>query len=166
MTDSKHDFTNPPLDSEPLQRKKPSLFEVLNRPIRFPSFRTDKTSEESPEAVEPKPERFARLRDRLRRTRQGLVSGLASLFKGRKLDDEALEELESRLLLADLGVDVTNHLIRQLTEQVSRQQLSDVPALLQALHDELLAILAPCQQPWQPSASRPYVILMVGVNGV
>jgi fused signal recognition particle receptor len=63
-------------------------------------------------------------------------------------------------------VDVTNHLIQRLTERVSRQQLHDVPALLQALHDELLAILAPCQQPWQPSESRPYVILTVGVNGV
>ncbi|MCB1771371.1 MAG: signal recognition particle-docking protein FtsY [Candidatus Competibacteraceae bacterium] len=166
MTDSRHDLNNLPPSAETSERKKSTLFEVLNRPIRFPSFRKDKISQESSESVEPKPERFARLRDRLRRTRQGLVSGLASLFKGQKLDDAALEELEGRLLLADVGVDVTNHLIRQLTEQVSRQQLSDVPALLQALHDELLAILAPCQQPWQPSASRPYVILMVGVNGV
>jgi len=63
-------------------------------------------------------------------------------------------------------VNVTNHLIQRLTERVSRQSLNDVPALIQALHDELLAILAPCQQPWQPSDSRPYVILTVGVNGV
>ncbi|HOW76012.1 MAG TPA: signal recognition particle-docking protein FtsY [Candidatus Competibacteraceae bacterium] len=163
MTDPKSDAAS---SSAP---KKSSLFEVLNRPIHFPSFRKDAASELATaptEPVEPKPQRFARLRDRLRRTRQNLVSGLGKLFAGQKLDDEALEELESRLLLADVGVDVTNHLIRQLTERVSRQPLNDVPALLQALHDELLDILTPCQQPWRPSDSRPYVILTVGVNGV
>jgi len=167
MTDEpKHSSTNPPLSTETPERKKSSLFEVLNRPIRFPSFGKERASEQATQSTESKPERFARLRDRLQRTRQGLVSGLASLFTGRKLDDEALDELESRLLLADVGVDVTDHLIKKLTDQISRQQLNDAPALLQALHNELLAILAPCQQPWQPSDSRPYVMLMVGVNGV
>ncbi|MER2531833.1 MAG: signal recognition particle-docking protein FtsY [Candidatus Competibacter sp.] len=165
MTDPKHPIAAPPAVAEPPERKKSGLFEVLNRPIRFP-FRKDHAPETSAEPAEPKPERFAKLRDRLRRTRQGLVSGLAGLFAGRKLDDEALEELESRLLLADVGVEVTQHLMKRLTEKISRQQLSDVPALLQALRDELLAILAPCQQPWRPSDSRPYVILTVGVNGV
>ena len=160
MTDPKSDVSTP---------KKSSLFEVLNRPIRFPSFRKDTAPEPATapiETDEPKNQPFARLRDRLRRTRQNLVSGLSSLFTGRKLDEEAMEELESRLLLADVGVDVTNHLIQRLTERVSRQSLNDAPALLQALHDELLAILTPCQQPWRPSDSRPYVILTVGVNGV
>jgi len=162
MTDFKHDDpTEPPA-------RKPSLFEVLNRPIHLP-FGRNRASEpvaESAGPVESKPERLVRLRDRLRRTRQSLVSGLSGLFAGKKLDDEALEELESRLLLADVGVEVTQHLMRRLTERVSRQQLNDVPALLLALNEELLAILAPCQQPWRPSESRPYVILMVGVNGV
>ncbi len=163
MPDSKHD-ANPPTASETPERKKASLFEVLNRPIRFP-FRKDRAPEEEVEPAEPRPERFARLRDRLRRTRQSLVAGLSGLFAGRKLDHEVLEELESRLLLADVGVDVTNHLIEKLGERVSRQQLHDVPALLQALREELLEILTPCQQPWQPGESRPYVILTVGVNG-
>lgn len=161
MTDLKSDATTLPAQPEP---KKTSLFEILNRPIRFP-FGKDQAPG-APSEPAPKPERFARLRDRLRRTRQSLVSGLAGLFAGRKLDDEVLEELESRLLLADVGVDVTNHLMKRLTERVSRRQLNDIPALLQALREELLAILAPCQQPWRPSESRPYVILMVGVNGV
>jgi fused signal recognition particle receptor len=165
MTDPKHDSSNRPPAPDAPERKKSGLFEVLNRPIRFP-FRKDRAPETSAEPDEPKPERFAKLRDRLRRTRHGLVSGLAGLFAGRKLDDEALEELESRLLLADVGVDVTNHLVKRLTERVSRQQLSDIPALLQALRDELLAILSVCQRPWQPSESQPYVILTVGVNGV
>ncbi|MFO7641124.1 MAG: signal recognition particle receptor subunit alpha, partial [Candidatus Competibacteraceae bacterium] len=162
MTDLKPDTLKTPAAPE---RKKTSLFEILNRPISLP-FGKDRPSEATTEPAELKPERFARLRDRLRRTRQSLVSGLAGLFAGRKLDDEALEELESRLLLADVGVDVTQHLMKRLTEQVSRQQLNDIPALLQALREELLTILAPCQQPWRPSESRPYVILMVGVNGV
>jgi fused signal recognition particle receptor len=165
MTDAKSDSVHsPPAPASP-ERGKPGLFEILNRPIHFP-FRRNRAPEPITEAVEPRPERFTRLRDRLRRTRQSLVSGLSGLFAGYKLDDEALEELESRLLLADVGVEVTQHLIKRLAERVSRQQLNDVPALLQALHDELLAILAPCQQPWRPSESRPYVILMVGVNGV
>jgi fused signal recognition particle receptor len=122
MTDPKHDSSNRPPAPDAPERKKSGLFEVLNRPIRFP-FRKDRAPETSAEPDEPKPERFAKLRDRLRRTRHGLVSGLAGLFAGRKLDDEALEELESRLLLADVGVDVTNHLVKRLTERVSRQQL-------------------------------------------
>ncbi|HMQ13857.1 MAG TPA: signal recognition particle-docking protein FtsY [Candidatus Competibacter phosphatis] len=164
MPDSKHN-ANPPATAETPERKKASLFEVLNRPIHFP-FRKDREPEATIESAEPKPERFARLRDRLRRTRQSLVAGLSGLFAGRKPDHEVLEELESRLLLADVGVDVTNHLMKRLDERVSRQQLHDVPALLQALREELLDILLPCQQPWQPSESRPYVILTVGVNGV
>ena len=161
MTDFNRDPADPPA-------RKPTLFEVLNRPIHLPfgRHRAFEPAAESAGPAEAKPERFARLRDRLRRTRQSLVSGLSGLFAGRKLDDEALEELESRLLLADVGVEVSQHLMKRLTERVLRQQLNDVPALLQALREELLAILAPCQQPWRPSESRPYVILMVGVNGV
>ena len=159
MPDSKHDI-KPSVASETPERKKSSLFEVLN------PFRGSRTSEAETKASEAKPERFARLRERLRRTRQSLVSGLSGLFAGRKLDEEILDELESRLLLADVGVDVTNHLMKRLGERVSRQQLRDVPALLDALRAELLDILQPCQQPWQPNEMRPYVILTVGVNGV
>jgi len=56
--------------------------------------------------------------------------------------------------------------MKRLSERVSRQQLKDIPALLEALRDELLTILSPCQQPWRPTESQPYTILMVGVNGV
>ncbi|HRC71992.1 MAG TPA: signal recognition particle-docking protein FtsY [Candidatus Competibacter sp.] len=163
MPESKHDFTGSSPPIEPPERKKSSLFEVLNRPIHLP-FRKERAAQASagPAAIRP----FANLRDRLRRTRRGLVGGLAGLFAGRALDEGTLEELESRLLLADVGVDVTHHLMKRLTERVSRRQLTDIPALIQTLHDELLAILSPCQQPWRPSESRPYVILTVGVNGV
>nr|MBZ4194978.1 signal recognition particle receptor subunit alpha [Candidatus Contendobacter sp.] len=157
-------MTDLPSAAAPPEPRKPSLFEVLNRPIHF-QFGKDRAPATAPESPSIEPTSFARLRDRLRRTRHHLVSGLAGLFAGRKLDDEALEELENRLLLADVGVDVTTRIIRRLTERVSRQALPDASALLEALREELLAILAPCQQPWQPSDSRPYVILTVGVNG-
>ena len=162
MTDFKSDA-----DDTAAPPKKPSLFEVLNRPIRLPSFRRDAAPDPAAtsDGDTAQAERPTRLRDRLRRTSQNLVSGLSSLFSGRKLDDEALEELESRLLLADVGVELTEQLIQRLGERISRQQLGDVPALLQALREELLALLKPCQQPWQPGEARPYVILTVGVNG-
>ena len=158
-------MTDPESATAPPERKKPGLFEMLNRPIHFPFGKA-----RPPEAVTGTPPAetrpFAGLRDRLQRTRNGLVGGLTAWFAGKKLDDAALEDLENRLLLADVGVDVTTQIIQRLTEQVSRQQLNDAPALLQALRAELLAILVPCQQPWQPTEFRPYVILMVGVNGV
>ena len=111
---------------------------------------------------------FARLKTRLNRTRTSLVDGLADLFLGKKaIDDEILEELETRLLLADVGIEATATIIDKLTERVSRKQLTQVDALLQALHEEMLNILSPCSQPLRLSQEhQPYVILMVGVNGV
>jgi fused signal recognition particle receptor len=110
---------------------------------------------------------FDRLKERLTRTRQNLFGGLSNLFLGKKtIDDEVLEELETRLLLADVGVDATNMIIRNLTEQVARNQLADIEALLQALQKEMLSILEPCSHTLQTAGAKPYVILMVGVNGV
>jgi fused signal recognition particle receptor len=110
---------------------------------------------------------FARLRRGLGRTSDNLVAGLGTLFLGRKeIDAELLEELESRLLLADVGVDATVHIIERLTERVSRRELTEPAALRDALREELLALLAPCEQPLELSGSSPFVILMVGVNGV
>ncbi|PIE83676.1 MAG: signal recognition particle-docking protein FtsY [Candidatus Contendobacter odensis] len=159
-TDDKNDAAVSP------ERKAASLLDVLNKPIRLPFGRGSASGKDAAPSTESKPERFTQLRDRLRRTRQNLLSGFSSLFSGRTLDEDVLEELESRLLLADVGIDVTNHLMKRLTEQVSRRQLNDIPALLEALRRELLAILATSRQPWQPNESRPYVVLMVGVNGV
>lgn len=147
--------------------KKAGLLEILNRPIHLPGLRRASTAS-APEssAVPGKAEPFARLREGLRRTRTGLAAGLNKLFAGRTLDEAAFEELESRLLLADVGVEVTQHLIERLREQAAAQHIQDATALLAVLREELLALVAPCQQPWQPSDSRPYVILTVGVNGV
>ncbi|HFC53968.1 MAG TPA: signal recognition particle-docking protein FtsY [Gammaproteobacteria bacterium] len=110
---------------------------------------------------------MGRLRERLARTRSGLTAGLSGLLLGRKnIDDELLEELETRMLLADVGVETTQQIIDRLTERVSRKQLNEAGALLDALREELLAILTPVSQPLViPDETRPFVILMVGING-
>ena len=110
---------------------------------------------------------FSRLRRGLGRTSDNLVQGMGTLFLGRKeIDAELMEELESRLLLADVGVDATVEIIDHLTQRVSRNELTHSDALQAALQEELLALLKPCEEPLDVSGHRPYVILMVGVNGV
>ncbi|SFX30159.1 signal recognition particle-docking protein FtsY [Marinospirillum alkaliphilum] len=108
---------------------------------------------------------FARLKQGLAKTR----NGLADLFLGaRKIDDELLEELETRLLMADVGMTATREIIQKLTEQVSRDQLKDSDALFAALKEELKSLLLPVSQPLELNlaSGKPQVILMVGVNGV
>ncbi len=103
-----------------------------------------------------------RLHSGLRRT----GSGFSALFLGRKaIDQELLEELETLLLMADVGVEATQRIIDNLTERLKRNQLADATALQNALRDDMIAILAPCTQPLVID-TRPYVILTVGVNGV
>jgi fused signal recognition particle receptor len=111
---------------------------------------------------------FARLKKRLVRTRKSLVGGLADLFRvKRTIDAEILDEIETRLLLADVGVEATGAVIANLAERVSRKQLTDLDALLRALNEEMFSILQPCTQPLHiASEHQPFVILVVGVNGV
>jgi fused signal recognition particle receptor len=121
-------------------------------------------------ASEAPPERqglFSRLRDRLARTRAQLGAGLTDLFLGRKrIDDDLLEELETLLLTADLGVEATGRIIGDLTQRVKRESLSDPQALLAALKEDLRGILTAAQAPVREAApGRPQVILVVGVNG-
>ncbi len=110
---------------------------------------------------------FARLRQGLSRTRSGLTEGLSQLTRGKKqIDDELLEEIETLLLTADVGVEATQRIVADLTEQVSRKQLRDSDALLNALQQEMQQILAKVDAPLIiDPAHRPYVILMVGING-
>ena len=93
--------------------------------------------------------------------------GLFDLFRGKKIDDDLFEELETHLLLADVGVDTTTKIIKSLTESASKKQLKDAEALYELLKVELKKIIAPVCQPLEiPSGDSPFVILMVGVNGV
>ncbi|WP_439887154.1 signal recognition particle-docking protein FtsY [Pseudomonas sp. MBLB4123] len=111
---------------------------------------------------------FARLKQGLSKTSASLGEGMASLFLGKKaIDDDLLDEIETRLLMADVGVEATTAIIQSLTQKVARKQLTDSGALYKALQEELTALLKPVEQPLHiDHAKRPYVILVVGVNGV
>jgi len=110
---------------------------------------------------------FARLKAGLSKTRSGLTGGVANLLLGRKqIDEELLEDLETQLLTADVGVEATQAIISDLTGRVARKQLSDSDALMKALHDDMRAILEPVSQPLQiPDSDHPFVLLVVGING-
>jgi len=123
--------------------------------------------QETPAAAEEKSGLFQRLKSRLARTRDNLASGLSSLLLGRKqIDDDLLEELETLLLTADVGVAASRRIIDDLTQRVARRELSDPEALGRELRSELAAILHSADQPEKaPPAGKPRVILMVGING-
>ena len=110
---------------------------------------------------------FSRLLKGLVKTKQNIGSGFRSFFFGKKIDDELFEELEEQLLVADIGVPTTTKIIQNLEQHASRQQLKDADLLYQQLKHEMAEILKPVEQPLEIDTSKkPYVILMVGVNGV
>lgn len=110
---------------------------------------------------------FARLKRSLARTKQNIGAGFFGLFKGKKIDDDLFEELEEQLLIADVGMDTTLKIITNLTENASRRDLRDGEALYGLLKEEMATILSAVEQPLViKSDQKPYVILMVGVNGV
>lgn len=111
---------------------------------------------------------FARVKSGLSRTRSGLSDGLADLLLGKKeIDDDLLEDIETQLLMADIGVAATQGIIDDLTARSSRKELNDSDALFDALKVSLKELLEPCHAPLVIDTSKkPYVILMVGVNGV
>jgi len=128
-------------------------------------FRKKKTTRDKDTAE--KAGLLVRLRSGLARTRHNLTDGVATLVLGSKaIDDKLLEEIETTLLVADVGVDATREIIDDLTQRVSRKELDDAEALMQALHDDMQTILAPCNVPLTiPKSGKPFVILMVGING-
>ena len=111
---------------------------------------------------------FSRLKQGLSRTSTAFSSGLGTLFLGKKeIDDDLLESIETQLIVADVGIEATRTIVDNLTQQVSRKELEDADALFVSLRKELEQILVPCEAPLQIDASKkPYVILIVGVNGV
>ncbi|WP_192884524.1 signal recognition particle-docking protein FtsY [Haemophilus haemolyticus] len=110
---------------------------------------------------------FSRLVKGLLKTKQNIGAGFRSFFLGKKIDDELFEELEEKLLIADIGVPTTSKIIKNLTEHASRKELQDAELLYQQLKVEMADILEPVAQPLViDTTKKPYVILMVGVNGV
>jgi fused signal recognition particle receptor len=117
---------------------------------------------------------FGRLRAKLNRGDSWLTYDLADLFRGRAIDAQVMEELETRLLTADVGVEATEHILSGLNKRVARKELADVEALIGALREAIVEILAPVSKPLViPQGGRergsadgkPFVILVVGVNG-
>ena len=109
---------------------------------------------------------FSRLIKGLVKTKQSIGSGFRNFFSGKKIDDQLFEELEEQLLVADLGMPTTTKIINNLTEHATKQQLRDAELLYQQLKIELAEVLKPVAQPLVIEEKKPYVILMVGVNGV
>lgn len=127
-----------------------------------------KSVQDEDEPIERKAGLFSRLKAGLKRTSNNLGAGLGNLFLGKKqIDNDLLEELETHLLMADVGIEATQAIINSLTAQVSRKELADGDALYAALQKELAEMLKPSEVPLDISNTKaPYVILMVGVNGV
>lgn len=110
---------------------------------------------------------FSRLVKGLLKTKQNIGAGFRGFFLGKKIDDELFEELEEQLLIADIGVPTTSKIIKNLTEHASRKELQDAELLYQQLKVEMANILEPVAKPLViDNTKKPYVILMVGVNGV
>ncbi|WP_351008609.1 signal recognition particle-docking protein FtsY [Shewanella sp. S1-58-MNA-CIBAN-0166] len=123
--------------------------------------------QDEPQAKPQKEGMFARLKRGLMRTSENIGSGFIGLFRGKKINDELFEELEEQLLIADVGVETTNKLIKSLTEHASRKQLKDAEALYDLMREEMQKMLDPVAIPLVPdNANGPFVILMIGVNGV
>ncbi|WP_297533335.1 signal recognition particle-docking protein FtsY [Thalassolituus sp.] len=129
-----------------------------------------------PDVMVPVPEKakdekkgfFGRMAAGLSKTRSNLTDGLSTLLLGKKeIDDDMMEDLETQLIMADVGVEATTEIIDRLTKRVGRKELRDSDALYEALIEELQDMLAVSQKPLViDSSKKPYVILMVGINGV
>ncbi|MGY2460934.1 signal recognition particle-docking protein FtsY [Vreelandella sulfidaeris] len=183
--------TKPEVEPEPVKPEvepEPTKPEVEPEPVK-PEVEPEPTKPEvEPEPtkpeVEPEPVKpqekpvaekgeqkgwFARIKSGLGKTRANLTDGIADLFLGKKqIDDELLEDLETQLLLADVGIEATTEIIGRLEARVSRKELNNPEALYRGLQEELSTMLAPVAKPLvlEKAGTGPFVILVVGVNGV
>ncbi|QYK12727.1 signal recognition particle-docking protein FtsY [Shewanella rhizosphaerae] len=156
------------------QAEQERLAEEQAEQERLVAEQAEQAAQEEQVEQQPEPQQkptkegfFARLKRGLKRTSENIGSGFIGLFKGKKIDDELFEELEEQLLIADVGVETTSRLIASLTEQASRKQLKDGEALYELMREEMQKTLEPVSIPLVPENSEgPFVILMVGVNGV
>lgn len=158
---SKKSDQAPISESEAPQSAPAESADALDAPVAAPTAERPSASSDETTGF------FGRLKRGLGRTSDNLVAGFGNLFLGRKtIDEDLLEELESQLLMADVGIEATQDIVQKLTERVSRKELADPQALMQGLREELQSILTPCELPLDTRAATPFVILMVGVNGV
>jgi len=139
-----------------------SLFSELGQGTAEPVAEPEPVVAEEPKGF------FSRMKVGLSKTSANLGEGMANMFLGEKeIDDELLEEMETRLLMADVGIEATTLIMESLQDRVSRRQVSSRKALYRALQGELEALLGHVAKPMEIDTSKkPYVILVVGVNGV
>ncbi|KAA1161736.1 signal recognition particle-docking protein FtsY, partial [Pseudoalteromonas fuliginea] len=153
-------------EAERLEQESVAAEKVESERLEQASIEAEKLKAEK----EDKPKKegfFSRLKKGLLKTRVNIGSGFASIFSGKKIDDDLFEELETQLLTADLGVDTTMKLIDRLTDGANRKQLKDGDALYELMKQEMATMLKTAEQPLViPTDKKPFVILMVGVNGV
>jgi fused signal recognition particle receptor len=130
-------------------------------------FKRKKTKEVKKEGIEKKSGLFGRLKTGLGKTRRGFADGMSNALLGRKeIDGELLEEIEELLLIADVGVETSQLLTADLTQRLARKELSSNEAVFNVLKEDLIAVLSKADKPLQINTeNKPYVILMVGVNG-
>ncbi len=153
----------PPVEPPPLSPAEP--LEVMAPADEEPIIELEDEYKEGEAAAQTKKRRFRRFRERLVRTRQSLAGGLERLFLGRReVDAEVLEELEEILITADLGVETALRLVEVIRDRVKRRELRDAARLKEALREEMVAILTGPPAPMR--TAKPWVILLVGVNGV
>ncbi|MGO2134819.1 signal recognition particle-docking protein FtsY [Marinobacter sp.] len=162
----------PPVEKEAAEAAPETIPETVESPATpEPDVAPVPRPETIPEP-EPEPELqisvFERIKQGLGKTRASLTGGMADLFSvGKKIDEDLLEEIETTLLMADVGVTATSEIIESLTDKLERNQLKDGEALRKALRDELRGLLKDATKPLVvDTEAKPYVILMVGVNGV
>ncbi len=158
------------LEQERIAAEKAEAERVEQERIAAEKAQAERLEQEKAAQAAEKPKKegfFARLKKGLLKTRVNIGSGFASIFSGKKIDDELFEELETQLLTADLGVDTTMKLIDNLTDAADRKQLKDGDALYELMKQEMASMLKTAEQPLVVSGDKkPFVILMVGVNGV
>ncbi|MGX9739446.1 signal recognition particle-docking protein FtsY [Pseudocitrobacter corydidari] len=157
----------PVISDEELETQALAAADAAENAIDAEAVEEQQEQPEQQEQEKPTKEGFfARLKRSLLKTKENLGSGFISLFRGKKIDDDLFEELEEQLLIADVGVETTRKIISSLTESASRKQLRDAEALYGLLKDEMGDILAKVDEPLNIEGKTPFVILMVGVNGV
>lgn len=176
INESKTDLDEKILESQqtqevpsPIEEKSipEPVTEQLARPVESSVKEIIEEPSEPPQEAPKKVGLFGRLRSGLSKTGGALTEGMGSLVLGKKqIDDDVLEELETRLLMADVGMEATQRIIADLTKRTARKELNDVEALMSALNDEMVQILTPIAKPLSiDPANKPTVILLVGING-
>ena len=164
---SKNDSLENDASNNTLEEKKDESNEASLKETTQTLAEENSLQEELIDEPQQKPGFFKRLLKGLNKTRQNIGYGFVALFKGRKIDEDLFDELETALITSDVGVETTQKIMEKITKESTLRELKDSESLMKHLSNELLQILEPVSKPLVIDSSKaPYVILMVGVNGV